>query len=190
MKILTVSLLTASLLAPLACGSPPDTGTSSAADTTQPATVPNLYSYWSLPPTAAGYYNIDLRIRVDLDPGASVSMAWASQFYFVGNAVGGFIGLEEGGGGKLAFVSIWGATAAAALSGAACSDLGSAGPGYRCTLAYPWAQGHTYRLRLWVLSLSAGLWQTAILDEQSGVESIIGNFTIRPNVVLNGLVGG
>ncbi len=109
-------------------------------------------------------------------------MFWAAGFGFARARGGGYIGIQDGVGrsdgttGKLALFSIWNATGAKPARGSRCTTFSGEGNGYHCSIAYPWVVGHTYRLRVWWIS--PGDFRGAIADEQTGVETVIGDILV------------
>jgi hypothetical protein len=160
--------------------------TTAAADTTYSGapTIPSLYSWWSLPDSTTGYYNVDSRVRIDVDPGATSGLSWGAQFNFVGGASAGHVELRDGieRAGRSAYFTFGGATAVNPLSGSTCT-LGQFST-VECSLPYDWQRGHVYRLRVWVVNQSAGLWVVAVEDEATKVEQQIGTFTIPGSSLL------
>jgi hypothetical protein len=173
-----MKLSSLAIIATLSPGCATDTrsASDSSADTTNAPTIPSLYNWWSLP-DSPGYYNIDERLRVDVDPGAKSRLSWGAQVTFSGGASAGHVELRDGieRPGKSAYFTFGGASAATPLSGATCTTESSI---VECSLAYDWKPGRVYRLRLWVVDQSAGVWVVAVQDEATQVEHQIGTFTI------------
>jgi hypothetical protein len=185
--VLPTTTTTLAILVSAGCATDaPPTSSAAAADTNTSVTLPGLDSWWSLPDSALGYYNIDSRVRVDADPGATSGLSWGLQVTFVGGASAGHVELRDGieAVGKTAYFTFGGATAVQALSGATCSvgDYSTV----QCSLPYHWQAGHVYRLRVWVVDQSAGLWVVAVQDETTQIEKQIGTFTVPHSQLLMG----
>jgi len=75
-----------------------------------------------------GFYNFDVFLTIDIDPGVQSAYYWAHQFGFkIGDS--GYMGLQTNGFmqgewvGKMAIFSIWGALEVEAGPGATCDLL-------------------------------------------------------------------
>lgn len=164
------------------------TSNAAIADSKPQAKIPAIHTIWTLPAPPVdkngrhGYYNIDSRVAVTSDPGADVTMYWASEFQIVGSGGGGYIGLQDGARrpdgkiGKIAIFSIWNAVYSAPGAHALCKTFTGEGIGQSCRAAYDWVAGHTYRLRVWEISKDA--WRGAVQDEHTGVEQVLGDITV------------
>jgi hypothetical protein len=119
----------------------------------------------------------------ELDPGPDSMYFWAHQFQLIGGQ-GGYLGLQTKGDradgtlGKMAIFSIWDALEAegAAPDGSGAVRFGGEGTGWSCRIAYHWAAGHAYRLR--VETDHPGWWSATVADEHSGVASPIGRIRV------------
>ncbi len=142
--------------------------------------------YWN--GTQIGFYNFDVFLTVDVDPGISSAYFWAHQFHFK-DGDGGYLGLQTNGYmqgrwvGKMAIFSIWNAKAARPGPGAACERFSGEGEGWSCRMQYNWSQGRTYRLRLWELCCAHRPWEDEwwgawILDTTTGQEVFIGQIQV------------
>lgn len=142
--------------------------------------------YWN--GTQIGFYNFDVFLTVDNDPGTSSAYFWAHQFGFKGGD-GGYMGLQTNGYmqgrwvGKMAIFSIWNAKAAKSGPGAACERFSGEGEGWSCRMQYNWVQGRTYRLRLWELCCAERPWEDEwwgawIMDTITGQEVFIGQIQV------------
>src|SRR5450432_1737948 len=98
------------------------------------------YTEWALP---RPLYNLDAHIAITTPPPANATEFWSTQFSLLGGDVG-YMGLQNagelpnGGSGKIAIASIWGATSATASNGSKCLQFSEGGTGYSCRLAYNW----------------------------------------------------
>jgi hypothetical protein len=147
---------------------------------------PPLPRYWNN--TQIGFYNFDVFLTIDVDPGSSSAYYWAHQFQFQ-NGAGGYMGLQTNGYmqgrwvGKMAIFSIWNAKDAKPGSGAACERFGGEGEGWSCRMRYNWTQGRIYRLRLWELCCAERPWEDEwwgawIMDTSTGQEVFIGQILV------------
>lgn len=127
-------------------------GTAAAQSTAQLHNLSLPYLSWTYPgaPTT-----LETDLKFLADPGTTTGWFLAHQFVLEDvNAAyksGGYIGLQTNTlniNGKGVVFSIWNATAATAGSGATCQPFGGEGVGMQCFMAYPWAVGKTYRLRV------------------------------------------
>ncbi len=160
---------------------------SSSTPTAAAVSIQGTYSQWELPPSGAGYYNLDMPVFTSNDPQASPGQAtpayyYATQFWFANPGLnGGYIGLQSDGDGKRAIFSIWDASDAACgpVVGAICRPFSGEGEGYQTMIPYDWQAGHAYRTRVWAVGVDEGgaWWLGAILDDMTGADTIIG--TIR-----------
>jgi hypothetical protein len=142
--------------------------------------------YWN--GTQIGFYNFDVLLTIDVDPGTSAYYYWAHQFHF-NNGDGGYMGLQTNGSmqgrwvGKMAIFSIWQAKAAQPGPGAACERFTGEGEGWSCRMQYKWVQGHAYRLRLWELCCADKpqqdeWWGAWIMDTTTGQEVFLGQIQV------------
>ncbi len=167
---------------------PTSGGGGGASDGPYSANMPALHTVWTFPPAPTnangkiGFWNIDARVTVMDEPGPSVAMFWAATFGIENSGGGGYIGFQDGAPrsdgatGRVALLSIWNASGATPGPGAACRTFGGEGDGYTCRIDYAWLPGHTYRLRVWAIPPVA--WRGAILDEQTGVDTVLGDITV------------
>lgn len=137
--------------------------------------------WWGPSPTVfrtipAGYKSFEHTFRPEVDPGPDAPYVWAHEFQLVGGE-GGYLGLtsrhEATGSGKAAVLAIWGAVGA---EGHGASQLSGERPGLICRVPYPWAQGGTYRMRVWTDDRE--WWSAAVSDEATGVETMIGRIQV------------
>ncbi len=148
---------------------------------------PQLPVYWG--GTQIGFYNFDVFLTTDVDPGTQSYYFWAHQFHFKEGDVG-YMGLQTNGYmqgrwvGKMAIFSIWNAVAAKPGPGAACEWFTRQnGEGWSCRMQYNWVQGRTYRLRLWELCCAEKPWEDEwwgawILDTTTGQEVFLGQIQV------------
>lgn len=126
-----------------------------------------------------GFYNYDVDLKINEDPGENSSYFWANQFHFL-DGDGGYIGLQTNGFmqgrwvGKMAIFSIWQALEAIPGSNSSCEWFGHEGEGLSCRIPYEWQKGHTYKLRVWVLDTdsSGNEWWGAWIGDELTNESI------------------
>ena len=157
----------------------------SAADPVTPGGMAYVWLTWPPVPTQ-GSDSFDITLRIIHDPGPRSAYFWAHQFRFV-DGDGGYIGLQTNGYmqgrwvGKMAIFSIWNATAAIPGPRAECERFSGEGRGWSCRMRYPWKEGHSYRLRLWMCGNCVGETDPAwdwlgawILDETTGEEVNLG----------------
>jgi hypothetical protein len=147
-------------------------------------------THYVLPPAPAnpphlGYFTIESDLTVVVEPGLT-DYFWAQQFSFV-DGDSGYIGLQPNGYkkgqrvGKMAIVSIWGATAAG--PDANCEPFDEFGTGWSCRLAYPWVEGETYRLRLTELCCAgdpaaAEWWRATLTPRSTGIPVLLGDLQV------------
>jgi len=109
------------------------------------------YDWPQLP--VSGFYNFDVLLAIDVDPGIQSAYYWAHQFGFK-NGDGGYMGLQTNGHmqgewvGKMAIFSIWDALEAEPGPGASSEEFTGEGEGWSCRKKYNWVEGHTYCLRI------------------------------------------
>ncbi|MCA9773474.1 MAG: DUF3472 domain-containing protein [Myxococcales bacterium] len=152
------------------------------------------YAWWSwpAPPVGGGHtgwFNRDVNLTIEADPGTAAALFWSHQFHFQGGD-GGYIGLQTSGNiggvpvGKMALVSIWQALGGLAGSpGSVCQTFGGEGTGWSCRIPYDWQEGRTYRLRLWEYCCAetpgaAEWWTGSVTDLTTGVETILGRIQV------------
>jgi hypothetical protein len=142
------------------------------------------YDWPQLP--ASGFYNLDVLLTIDVDPGVQSAYYWAHQFGFK-NGDGGYMGLQTNGFmqgewvGKMAIFSIWEALAAEPGPGASCEEFTGEGEGWSCRIPYNWVEGRTYCLRIWVLGVDAQeneWWGAWIIDTSTNQETYIGKIKV------------
>jgi len=136
------------------------------------------YTEWGF---GGDLWNLDAHTIITIAPPWWETEFWSTQFWFR-NGVGGYMGFQNAGAlpgnntGKMAIVSIWGATGATASGGSTCQTFDEGGTGYTCRLAYNWVAGHDYRTRAWIVG--SGAWLFAIADMNTGVESVLGTIYV------------
>ena len=142
------------------------------------------YDWPQLP--VSGFYNFDVLLIIDVEPGEQSAYYWAHQFGFK-NGDGGYMGLQTNGFmqgewiGKMAIFSIWEALEAEPGFGASCEEFAGEGEGWSCRIKYNWVEGHTYNLRTWVLDLDAQgneWWGAWIIDTSTSLETYIGKIKV------------
>ena len=164
--------------ATLGCGVGVETVTSESPGESSEAAIgtniaPGTYSDWALP--AGEYYNVDINVTVEVDPGADKPFFFTHQFGIAGGN-GGYIGLQDNPTGKMVIFSIWdswGATAGSA--GSWCQTFGGEGVGHSCRIKYNWVAGRSYRLRVW--NLGGGKFGGWVRDNSTGVETMLGTIS-------------
>jgi hypothetical protein len=142
------------------------------------------YSWPQLP--ISGFYNFDVLLTINVDPGVQSSYYWAHQFHFK-NGDGGYMGLQTNGCmqgewvGKMAIFSIWEALEAEPGPGASCEWFTGEGVGWSCRIPYEWVEGRTYRLRIWALGIDEQeneWWGAWIIDTSTSQETFIGKIKV------------
>ena len=114
-------------------------------------------TYSSFQMRANSLYNIDMPLKINVDPGPGTARFFAEQLQI--GSYTAYIGLQtdmrqpNGRVEKGAIFSIWNATSATSGSpGSWCQTFGGEGVGYSCRMPYSWTAGTTYRLRVWQLA--------------------------------------
>lgn len=113
----------------------------------------------------------------------TVPYFWSSQFWFSANypnSSGGYIGLQ---GTNRALFSIWGTTTGSSSCVSSSSNFDGGGAnssGTSCGINYTVTQGHTYRLRMALVSGDGSnqTWGGWVLDRTTGVETSIATITV------------
>jgi hypothetical protein len=156
------------------------------------------YTFWHWPARASGAESLEWDLTVLHDPGATTYF-WAHQWWFQGGDAA-YFGLQahdlrdDGSRGKLAVFSIWSATGCADNPG--CHG-GVEGSGFwTCRLAYDWAPGRTYGLRVarraelepapaqerrrwWrPQRREPGWWSAWVTDRSSGEVTLVGSIRV------------
>jgi len=145
------------------------------------------YDWPQLP--VSGFYNFDVLLTIDVDPGVQSAYYWAHQFGFK-NGNSGYMGLQTNGFmqgewvGKMAIFSIWEALEADPGPGASCEEFTGEGEDWSCRIKYNWVEGHTYCLRIKeVLDVDTQeneWWGAWIIDTSTSQETLIGKIKV-PN---------
>lgn len=133
-----------------------------------------------------GFYNFDVLLTIDVDPGVQSSYYWAHSFYFK-NEKTGYMGLQTNGYikgqlvGKMAIFSIWDALEAEPGPGASSEEFTGEGEGWSCRIPYEWIEGRTYRLRVRALGNDEQgneWWGAWIIDTSTSQETYIGKIKV------------
>jgi len=147
------------------------------------------YTWYDWPqPSGSGFYNFDVLLTIDVDPGVQSAYYWAHQFSFK-NGDGGYMGLQTNGHmqgewvGKMAIFSIWEALEAEPGPGASCESFTGEGKGRSCRIPYEWVEGHTYCLRIWEICCAEQPWEDEwwgawIIDASTEQETFIGKIKV------------
>lgn len=147
------------------------------------------YTWYDWPqPSGSGFYNFDVFLTIDVDPGVQSAYYWAHQFGFK-NGDDGYMGLQTNGFmqgewvGKMAIFSIWDALEAEPGPGALSEEFTGEGEGWSCRIKYNWAEGHTYCLRIWEICCAEQPWEDKwwgawIIDTSTGQETFIGKIKV------------
>jgi len=144
------------------------------------------YDWPQLP--VSGFYNFDVLLTIDVDPGIQSAYYWAHQFGFK-NGDGGYMGLQTNGHmqgewvGKMAIFSIWDALEAEPGPGASSEEFTGEGEGWSCRIKYNWVEGHTYCLRIEACGVDEQekeWWRAWIIDTSTIQETLIGKIKV-PN---------
>jgi len=144
------------------------------------------YDWPQLP--VSGFYNFDVLLTIDVDPGIESAYYWAHQFGFK-NGDGGYMGLQTNGFmqgewvGKMAILSIWEALEAEPGPGASSEEFTGEGEGWSCRKKYNWVEGHTYCLRIEACGVDEQeneWWGAWIIDTSTSQETLIGKIKV-PN---------
>ena len=131
-----------------------------------------------------GFYNFDVLLTIDVDPGVQSAYYWAHQFSFKNGEIG-YMGLQTNGYmqgewvGKMAIFSIWDALAAEPGPGASCEQFTGEGEGWSCRIPYNWIEGNIYCLRFWEVCCAEQPWEDEwwgawIIDTSSNQETFLG----------------
>jgi len=140
---------------------------------------------WPQPP-GSGFYNFDVLLTIDVDPGIQSAYYWAHQFHFK-NGDGGYMGLQTNGHmqgewvGKMAIFSIWDALAAEPGPGASSEEFTGEGEGWSCRKKYNWVEGHTYCLRVETRGIDEQdneWWGAWVVDTSTEQETLIGKIKV------------
>ncbi|MBA7587483.1 hypothetical protein ES708_29513 [subsurface metagenome] len=154
---------------------------------TTPGHMASTWYDWPQFP-AKGFYNFDVLLTIDVDPGIQSAYYWAHQFAFKNGEVG-YMGLQTNGWmqgesvGKMAIFSIWDALEAEPGPGASCEWFTGEGEGWSCRIKYNWVDGHTYCLRVEVYGIDEQeneWWEAWIIDTSTIQETLIGKIKV-PN---------
>lgn len=128
------------------------------------------------------FYNIDIYVKWDVQPGTYTGTYAGFQFYFQ-NGGGGYFGTQIDSGGKKAIFSIWDVNekSITALPLSGCVRFGHEGSGSQCIKPYEWVAGREYMLRIWVLDKTTNgvNWGAWIKDTVTGEETLIGVITLK-----------
>ena len=147
------------------------------------------YMWYDWPQTSgSGFYNFDVLLTIDVDPGTQSAYYWAHQFAFKNGEIG-YMGLQTNGFmqgewvGKMAIFSIWDALAAEPGPGALCEQFTGEGEGWSCRIPYNWVEGHTYCLRFWEVCCAEQPWEDEwwgawIIDTSSNQETFLGKIKV------------
>jgi hypothetical protein len=150
-----------------------------------PGYAPYMWYEWPQLPVN-GFYNFDVLLTIDLDPGVQSYYYWAHQFDFK-NGDGGYMGLQTNGYmqggwvGKMALFSIWNALATEPGPGASCNYFTGEGEGWSCQIKYNWVEGRTYCLRIEACGIDEQeneWWGAWIIDTSSNQETYIGKIKV------------
>ena len=150
-----------------------------------PGYAPYMWYEWPQLPVN-GFYNFDVLLTIDLDPGVQSYYYWAHQFDFK-NGDGGYMGLQTNGYmqggwvGKMALFSIWNALATEPGPGASCNYFTGEGEGWSCQIKYNWVEGRTYCLRIEACGIDEQeneWWGAWIIDTSTGQETLIGKIKV------------
>ena len=147
------------------------------------------YMWYDWPQTSGSdFYNFDILLTIDVDPGVQSAYYWAHQFHFK-NGDGGYMGLQTNGCmqgewvGKMAIFSIWDALAAEPGPEALSEEFTGEGEGWSCRKKYNWMEGHTYCLRIYLSEIDEQeneWWSAWIIDTSTSQETLIGKIKV-PN---------
>jgi len=133
-----------------------------------------------------GFYNFDVLLTIDVDPGIQSAYYWAHQFHFKNEKVG-YMGLQTNGHmqgewvGKMAIFSIWDALAAEPGPGASSEEFTGEGEGWSCRKKYNWVEGHTYCLRVETRGIDEQdneWWGAWVVDTSTSQETFIGKIKV------------
>jgi len=140
---------------------------------------------WPQPP-GSGFYNFDVLLTIDVDPGMQSPYFWAHQFHFKNEEVG-YIGLQTNGViygewvGKMAIFSMWDALEAEPGPGVSCEWFTWEGYGWECKKKYNWVEGHTYCLRIEACGVDEQeneWWGAWIIDTSTSEEMFLGKIKV------------
>ena len=145
------------------------------------------YTWYDWPQfPVSGFYNFDVLLTIEVDPGAQNAYYWAHQFAFKNGEIG-YMGLQTNGlmqgewVGKMAIFSIWDALTAEPGPGASCEEFTGEGEGWSCRIKYNWVEGRTYGLRVKALGVDAQeneWWGAWIIDTSTNQETYIGKIKV------------
>lgn len=145
------------------------------------------YTWYDWPQSSgSGFYNFDVLLTIDVDPGIQSAYYWAHQFHFK-NGDGGYMGLQTNGHmqgewvGKMAIFSIWDALEAEPGPGASSEEFTGEGEGWSCRKKYNWVEGHTYCLRIEAYGVDEQeneWWGAWIIDTSTSQETFIGKIKV------------
>ena len=133
-----------------------------------------------------GFYNFDILLTIDVDPGIQSAYYWAHQFHFKNEKVG-YMGLQTNGlmqgewVGKMVIFSMWDALAAEPGPGASCEWFTGEGEGWSCRKKYNWVEGHTYCLRIEAYGVDEQeneWWGAWIIDTSTSEEIFLGKIKV------------
>jgi len=152
-----------------------------------PGQMVSMWYDWPQLPVS-GFYNFDVLLTIDVDPGTQSAYYWAHQFRFK-NGDGGYMGLQTNGFmqgewvGKMAIFSIWHALEAEPGPGASCEWFTGEDEGWSCRIKYNWVEGRTYCLRIWELCCAEKpeeneWWGAWIIDTSTSQETYIGKIEV------------
>jgi len=142
---------------------------------------------WPQPP-GSDFYNFDVFLTINVDPGVQSAYYWAHQFHFKNEKVG-YMGLQTNGCmqgewvGKMAIFSMWDALEAEPGPGASCEQFTGEGEDWSCRKKYSWVEGHTYCLRIEAYGVDEQeneWWGAWIIDTSTEQETLIGKIKV-PN---------
>ncbi|MBA7560595.1 DUF3472 domain-containing protein [Candidatus Atribacteria bacterium 1244-E10-H5-B2] len=140
---------------------------------------------WPQPP-GSGFYNFDVLLTIDIDPGIQSAYYWAHSFYFKNEEIG-YMGLQTNGCmqgewvGKMAIFSMWNALEAEPGPGASCEWFIGEGEGWSCRKKYNWVEGGTYCLRVEAYGVDEQeneWWGAWIIDTSINQEIFIGKIKV------------
>ena len=136
--------------------------------------------------SGSGFYNFDVLLTIDEDPGVQSAYYWAHQFHYKNEKVG-YMGLQTNGHmqgewvRKMAIFSIWDALEAEPGPGASCEWFTGEGEGWSCRIKYNWVEGHTYCLRIEACGIDEQeneWWGAWIIDTSTSQETFIGKIKV------------
>ncbi|HCY63104.1 MAG TPA: hypothetical protein DHV59_09790 [Oxalobacteraceae bacterium] len=164
------------------------TGLAAAQSMPQAHTLSLPYLGWSYPSTPT---TLETDLKFLADPGSTTGWFLSHQFVLEdangAYSSGGYIGMQTNTlnvNGKGVMFSIWNATIATPASGATCQPFGGEGVGMQCFMAYPWAAGKTYRLR--VVNERGTAYSGYVIDTSTNAVTYIGQIQAPPGGVAFG----